>query len=87
MNKAKLNYFVDLIMAVFFIISAITGIRLYFGSQLVLLGSNKHAIASVHTYASFALVAIVAIHLILHWKWMVCMTKSFFKKKEKTCEK
>lgn len=88
MNKAKLNYLTDVLMGIFFVISAVTGIPLYLipggifrGGQMTFLGIEKQVWGSIHTYASFALVAVVAIHLILHWKWIVSMTKSFFNKK------
>ena len=93
MNKVKSNYIVDVLMTVFFILSTVTGIPLYLipggiyrGGQTIFLGIEKHTWGTVHTYTSFALVAIVAIHLILHWNWMVCMTKNLFRKKEKTCK-
>ena len=87
MNKPKINYIIDILMAIFFAISAVTGIPLYMlpggvyrGGQTIFLGVEKQVWGTIHTYASFALVVIVLVHLILHWKWIVYMTKSFFKK-------
>ena len=87
MNKVKLNYIVDVLMAVFFILSTVTGIPLYLrGGLTAFLEISNRTWGTLHTYTSFALVAVVGIHLILHWSWIVCMTKNFFRKKEKTCK-
>jgi len=90
MNRIKLNYIVDVLMAVFFVLSTVTGIPLYLipggiyrGGLTIFLGIEKHTWGTLHTYTSFALVAVVAIHLILHWNWLVCMTKKFFGKKKR----
>ncbi|MBW3005091.1 DUF4405 domain-containing protein [Candidatus Woesearchaeota archaeon] len=71
MNKALLNYFVDLGMAISFGIVAVTGILKH-----PALGGRARDYMALHDWAGIALAAFVLLHLILHWNWIKCMTKS-----------
>jgi hypothetical protein len=89
-HKAKINYVVDIIIGIGFILSLVSGIILLSGPQggymggrnpgfsrdLLLLG--KHVWRDIHNWSSMAMAIGVLSHLILHWKWFVCMTKSLF---------
>ena len=89
MGKSKINYFVDLLMLISFIINAITGLIIFFfltlgvrkGGYQEFLGIIKQNWVDVHNWSGFLLIIFVAIHLILHWNWIVCMTKSLIQKK------
>ena len=76
MNKTKLNYFVDLGMAISFAIVAVTGILKH-----PALGGRARDYMLLHDWAGIVLACFVAIHLILHWSWIVAMTKSLLKHK------
>ena len=87
MNKVKLNYGLDAIITVAFLMSAVTGIAfLLMGSGGYQGGRNAHfattfiglgrAIWSdLHTLASLVMIAGVVVHLVLHWNWIVCTTR------------
>ena len=81
MNKAKLNYFVDLLLAISFLLVATTGILKFPGwfgyFQLPWRILNK-----IHDWSGIAMVALVLIHLILHWRWIVSMTRTIFRGKK-----
>lgn len=90
MEKTKINYLVDVGMAIVFVLTAFTGI-IKFRALWVLLGIDQKAlfftnIHVIHDWSGILLAVFVLLHLILHFKWIVCMTKSFLKK-EKKCEK
>jgi len=90
-NKARLNYWVDVVIAVGFLLSAVSGIILYavpsggyqggrnpyYGRGILFLGYD--AWKDLHTWASFVMVAGVLAHLVLHWNWIVCMTRNMFR--------
>ena len=76
MNKLKLNYFVDIGMAIAFVIVTVTGIL-----KLPALGGQTEAYMFLHDWSGVVLAAFVLLHLILHWNWIVCMTKSCIFKK------
>jgi len=41
---------------------------------------SRNTWTALHNWVAVALLAIVIIHIILHWKWIVYMTKSYFQK-------
>jgi hypothetical protein len=90
MDKTIINYTVDVGMGITFILTAITGI-IKFRQLWTFLGINQmniffKNINTIHDWSGIILAAFVLIHLILHFKWIVCITKGFFKGKEKKCE-
>jgi cytochrome b subunit of formate dehydrogenase len=92
-KKATVNYIVDIVIAVAFIISLVTGIALLFIPQGGYMGGRNPAFQEtilflsmkawkdLHIWSSIMMAAGVLGHLVLHWKWIVCMTKSLFTKK------
>ncbi|MGB9133133.1 MAG: DUF4405 domain-containing protein [Methanosarcina sp.] len=50
------------------------------GRYVVYMGLTKAAWIWIHSRAGILMVIFVVFHLILHWKWIVCTTKSFFTK-------
>ncbi len=81
MNKAKLNYWADVIIGVSFVLSAVSGLifLLPVGSTSALssgvLGISYSAWDSLHTWSSLTMIGGVLAHLVLHWKWIVGMTR------------
>ncbi|MBN2142201.1 DUF4405 domain-containing protein [Candidatus Woesearchaeota archaeon] len=88
MNKIKVNYIVDAILGLSFIVTAVTGMLLFIfmpsgvrqGRLQEFLGVTKETWTFYHDWAGIIMIALALVHLILHWNWIVCMTKSFFKK-------
>lgn len=90
MNKAKLNYMLDAVIGVAFVLSAVTGMAfLRMGSggyqggrnpnfQTALLGISRAAWSDLHTWVSLVMITGVVVHLVLHWKWIVCVSKQVF---------
>lgn len=91
-NKAKINYWIDILIGVGFAVSAISGIVLIFipsgGFQggrnaaaigYEFLGLNRFVWKDLHTWSSVGAALGVLFHMILHWNWFVCMTKNLFK--------
>ena len=89
MNKAKLNYLIDASIAILLTITSVTGLILFFflpsglkqGGFREVLGITKQSWIHIHNWSGIVLVILILLHLILHWKWIVYMTKNVFKKK------
>ncbi len=47
--------------------------------QLTFWELSKHTWTDIHDWAAVALVALVVIHVALHWKWIARMAKSMFR--------
>jgi len=92
MNKSKINYVVDFLAFVSFFIVSLTGIIIKFfipggvrqGRFQEFLGIQKGIWVEIHDWVGFLLIILVVIHIILHWDWIVCMTKNIFQ--EDKCE-
>jgi len=86
MNKSKLNYIIDFLALVSFLITAVSGLAIKFfmpsgvrqGRFQELLGIQKGNWSQIHDWFGILLIIFVAIHLILHRDWIVCMTKNIF---------
>ena len=88
MNNLKLNYWVDVGLAISFFSSFITGL-IKFPEFMKLVGfSNKNlpmkSISSIHDWSGIILGSFVIMHLILHWRVIILLTKRrMFKTKSK----
>ncbi len=82
---------IDLALSVVFALIAISGIALYLAPSgriaetlgWTFLGLNKDTWTNLHTYLGFAMIGIVAIHLIVGFNSMITMLKMGFKKAKK----
>ena len=85
-SKAKTRLAIDSVIAVAFALSALSGIvmllvpagyqggrNLDYGREILWLG--HHQWSDLHTWSSLVMIAGVLVHLVLHWKWIVCMFK------------
>lgn len=90
MNKSRINYLLDMVIGLAFLLAAGTGVAFLFlgegGYQggrnaayaVTLLGLSRHTWTDLHTWASLVMIAGVVVHFILHWKWIVCVTRQWF---------
>lgn len=86
-KRSTLLYLVDLAMAVCFVIMAFTGI-VKFHALFTRLGLAPPAfqmkqMTVLHDWSGLALVILVFIHLAMHWRWIVAMTRDLLGLKEK----
>lgn len=91
MKKARLNYVLDGLIGLAFVACTVSGlVFLAAGSggyqggrnpsfQTAILGITRWTWSDVHTWAGLVVVAGVAIHLLLHWRWIVSMTKGMLR--------
>ena len=86
MNKQKINYIIDFLALVSFAIVTLSGLAIKFfipsgvrqGRLQEFLGIQKGVWSEIHDWSGILLIVFVAAHLILHWDWIVCMTKNVF---------
>jgi len=93
-TRTVVNYVVDMLMLVTFLIVSITGVIKYLFlyplmgqySRISFMGMSKYDMSVLHDVSGMLMLFFVALHLVLHARWIYCMTKSIFLKKEKTCD-
>jgi hypothetical protein len=78
MNKARLNYWIDIALAISFFACFLTGIVKWPGIFSIGISSR---ISKLHDVSGLIMGLLVLVHLILHWSWIVFMTKGIFIKK------
>lgn len=86
MVNPKIDYFLDIFLGISFILSALSGIVMYFvpwGSEQIVLGISRSNWPIVHEWSSFIMAGLVLLHLIFHLKWIGQMTRCIFRKEEK----
>jgi len=82
----KLDYFIDLGLFISFLLVFVTGIIKFRGWGLYARFGFPN-ISLIHDWSGVVMGVLVLVHLALHWDWICCTTKSFFEKKEETCDK
>jgi len=95
-KKALLCYGVDVFLFLVGVISAFSGFVLMAGGeggyrggrgeQATQLSLDRHTWQTLHEISSIALVAGVIVHILLHWRWIVQVTKAIFKPEARKAE-
>ena len=103
MSKARLFFVLDAVIGVAFLLSALSGMAFllmgeggYQGGSnpqflTGLIGIGRTTWSDLHTFGSLVMIAGVFLHLALHWKWIVSVTKRMVsvprrQTKEQNCE-
>jgi hypothetical protein len=90
MRKATRNYILALVMALLALCQAVSGFVLWVVLPRGYMGGRdtdstfiwpRDSWINIHDWTAIALVVIVLVHVILHWGWIVRMTKSYFRPK------
>jgi len=90
MNRTKINYWIDVGLAISFFTCFITGLIKWPG-LIKIIGTSAYKIlhfrniSLLHDWAGLVMGLLVFVHLILHWKWIVAVTKSIFGRGKKEC--
>lgn len=91
MKKSTVNYVLDGLIGLAFLLSALSGVLLWLGGsggyqggrnpgfETVILGIDRWAWSDLHVWSSVVMVAGVLLHLVLHWQWIVCVTKNMLR--------
>ena len=91
-NKARINYYLDIIIGISFVVVALSGMILFFAGSggyqggrnprhaQEVLGVSRLLWKDLHDWGGIIMMGGVFLHLLLHWKWIVCMTRNLFKR-------
>lgn len=84
MNNAKRNYYVDAVIGIAFLVTALSALVFLvplnwidFSSSTTptILGLDFGVWQMLHKYGGIVMLIGVVVHQLLHWKWIVTMTK------------
>ncbi len=96
MNKAKLNFIIDIFMFICMMLVASIGFLIKFtlvpgkeareiygrNVDLVLFGMDRHQWGTIHLYIALILLGLLALHILLHWKMIVSLYKQLIPSSE-----
>jgi len=88
MDRMKLNFWIDVGLAISFFICFFTGLIKWPGIIKIIGTSAYRAlhvknISVLHDWSGLIMGLLIMVHLVLHWKWIVCATKAVFKGEKK----
>ncbi|MGR9117265.1 MAG: DUF4405 domain-containing protein [Gammaproteobacteria bacterium] len=81
MKRTQLNFVIDVIAFVGFVFLTTTGILLHYllppgsGHFAMLWGLDRHQWGTLHFWISVIFFSILALHLLLHWRWLANLIK------------
>jgi hypothetical protein len=84
-GKGRLNYFIDCGLIITFLLSFTTGVikipewTRFFRDVFLFVPAST--LSQIHDYSGIVMGLLVLAHFVLHWRWIVTMTKSTFGKK------
>jgi len=88
MKRNTFNFWIDIISFLVFFLLILTGLLIYYvlppcgnctgentagAAGSVLWGLDRHNYGAIHFYLSLATIALMVLHVALHWSW-VCQT-------------
>ena len=92
-NAAKINYWVDIIIGIAFVMVAVSGLVMFFAGPSggyqggrnprylrPILFFGRSTWKEVHNWSGILMMVGVLGHFLLHWNWLVRMTGNLFKK-------
>jgi len=81
MKRTSLNFLVDAIALAAFVLLAATGVLVRYvlpagsGHFSTIWGLNRHGWGTLHFWIAVILLGTLALHLFLHWRWVVSFVK------------
>ena len=81
MSKSAVNFLIDSMMFVAITLLSATGVLMRYvlppasGHFSQLWSMDRHQWGQIHFWIAVVLMSTVALHLLLHWHWIVCMVK------------
>jgi hypothetical protein len=89
-RQARINFSLDAGLFLTFIVTGVSGLVPwlilpgggYQGGRnpfynATLYGLSRHQWTDIHLWVSLAMMGVIAIHLVLHWRWIVCTARRY----------
>jgi hypothetical protein len=81
MKRTNLNFIIDAVAFVGFVVLATTGVLLRYvlppgsGRYSRIWGLDRHEWGGIHFWISIVLFSVLSLHLVLHWRWIVSVVR------------
>ncbi len=83
-NRTSVNFWLDLLLLIAMIGLFATGGLIHFvfppgtGCSYRLFGVGRHDLGQIHFYLAVATTMLIALHVLLHWKWICSVVGKTF---------
>lgn len=83
-TRTSVNFLLDLLLLLVMISLAATGAVIHFvfppgtGCSYRLFGIGRHDLGQIHFYLATTAAVLVALHVVLHWKWICSVVGKAF---------
>lgn len=87
MKRSTINFIIDTIAFVCFMFLTSTGILIRYilpkgnGSYLTIWGMDRHEWGGIHFWVAIIFLAMILIHIMLHWSWIIAIIKGKVEKR------
>ncbi|OIO70720.1 MAG: hypothetical protein COW19_10865 [Zetaproteobacteria bacterium CG12_big_fil_rev_8_21_14_0_65_55_1124] len=77
MKRTDINFTIDMIAFIGFVVMTITGVLMRYvlppgsGHYSTIWGLDRHEWGDIHFWISLVFFSLLALHLVLHWRWLV----------------
>jgi hypothetical protein len=77
MRRTNLNFIIDVIAFIGFVVMAITGVLMRYvlppgsGHHSTIWSLDRHEWGDIHFWIAIVFFSLLALHLMLHWRWIV----------------
>lgn len=81
MKRPTLNFLIDVVAFIAFAFLTTTGVLTRYvlppgsGRYATLWGLNRHGWGDLHFWVAVVLLGVLALHLLLHWRWILCIVR------------
>jgi hypothetical protein len=81
MKRSNLNFIVDAVAFASFVFMVATGVIMEFllpagsGHATTIWGLDRHGWGNIHFWMAVVFLATLAVHVYLHWRWIVCVLR------------
>jgi hypothetical protein len=78
-KRARLNFLIDAVGFIGFVLLTATGVLMRYvlppgsGRRITIWGLDRHGWGAAHFWIAIAFFAVLAFHVWLHWRWIVCL--------------
>ncbi|MCC5877538.1 MAG: DUF4405 domain-containing protein [Candidatus Sumerlaeia bacterium] len=79
MKRPLINYILDSLAFLLVVFLLLTGLLMGFtlpagSGRAMVLGLSRHEWGEIHLWGALLFMAVIVVHLLLHWRWIVSMT-------------
>jgi hypothetical protein len=82
MDKLKIQYIINMLLALSFLLVMVTGVLKFMPMNGIKIDLPWRTITQIHDWSGMVMGLLAIIHIATHWRWIIVMTARFFRRRE-----